>query len=191
MKENKKLLLGLFASSSNKIEKDYFIESQKVAEIFAKKGFSLIYGGGNIGIMKAFADIFHLYRRDIISVITEKLDKFGVGYKEASSEYIITKDLYQRKKVIIEKSDIILVMPGGIGTIDELFEALAQKQLNYINKPIIIYNYKNYFSPIIEMFNKMIKEKFAYYSLNNLYILISNPSELDYFLEEVFFSSSK
>jgi len=153
--------ITLFASSSEKLNKKYYEEAKIFAKYFALTT-HLIYGAGNLGIMKIFGDEFHKRNRQITGVITKKLDTMGVGSNEICTEYIVTDTLPERKDILVNKGHIIVVAPGGIGTIDEMMHVVAQNQLGHLNKQVFLLNSTGFFDSFLEFINKLKKENFIY-----------------------------
>ena len=151
----------LFASSSEYLDNKYYKDAKMFAEYFSLIS-NLVYGAGNLGIMKIFGDEFYRRKKKITGIITKKLDAIGVGDKEICTEYILTSSLAERKEILISRGDIVVVAPGGIGTIDEMMSVIAQNQLGHLNKQVFLLNSTGFFDLFLEFVDKLKDEKFIY-----------------------------
>lgn len=104
----------------------------------------------------------------IIAVIPERLHKMNVVYEEAD-EIIITQDLRERKAIMENCSDAFIALPGGFGTLEELLEVVTLKQLKFHQKPIILFNTRHFFEPLLQVFEAIYSEKFAHPDFKDLY----------------------
>jgi len=143
----KRKTICLFAGASQ-VEGPFIDEAFKVGQWIGQKGFNLIYGGSFVGCMGAIAKGALETGVDVTGVIPEYWkDLLPVRIENLHS--IITNDLFDRKRIMIEEADSFLAFPGGIGTIDELFEVLTLNQISQMNKPLTLYNFQSYFEPLI------------------------------------------
>lgn len=153
-------LVYLGSSSGNK---PIFVEAaKKLGKALAQKGFRTVYGGANVGTMKALADGVSEGKGEIIGVFPTGFK----GKKENSSRgvevmhhnlsrMIEVADMAERKKKMEEMSSFCIVLPGSFGTLDELFTFAINKQLGYNSKPIFILNLEGYYDPLIQMMHNM------------------------------------
>ena len=155
---NNKKTVCIFCSSSSNLKSQILTQSSKFAEQLAKEGFNLIYGGTSSGLMKLVADTHKKAGGRLIGVIPEYMIKKGIAHNNLD-ELISVKDLYTRKKTMIEESDIIATLPGGIGTYDEFFEIIVLKQLKQCNKPLYLMNFDNFFDPLVKMLKHGVEQK--------------------------------
>ena len=93
-------------------------------------------------------------------------------------EIYVVADMHERKKMMLEDSDAVIALPGGSGTLEELLEAISLKRLGLYAKPIVILNVNDYYSPLIEMLEKSIRERFMSERHRNIWTVISNPEEI-------------
>jgi len=127
----------VFCASSQDIDDKYLSLASEVGAAIAKRGYSLVTGGGSISMMGAVAKTARKFGGNTIGVIPEALLEFEVADEEAD-ELIITKDMRSRKAVMDSHSDAFIALPGGIGTLEELIEVWTARSLGMHNKPIII-----------------------------------------------------
>ena len=140
----------LYGASSNNIDKTYIDATEKLGEEMAKRGHTLIYGGGAAGVMGAAARGAPKGGGKIVGISPRFFDVDGALYDKCT-DFIYTETMRERKQLLVDMSDGFVVMPGGPGTFDELFETLALRQLGIHNKPIAIFNINGYYNPMAEM----------------------------------------
>ena len=147
----------VFCGSSlgfNSIYKEAAIE---LGDYFAKNNIGLVYGGGKIGLMGVLADTVLKHKGDVIGVIPELLEKKEVIHPEVK-EMIICKKMSDRKVIMSKLVDGYITLPGGFGTLDELFEALTLNQLQIEQKPIGLLNTNGFFDAVLAQLDKMVAE---------------------------------
>ncbi len=146
--------VAVFCGSSrgrNKVYADYAIE---LARYFVHNNITMINGGGSIGLMGIMADEMIALGGNSIGVIPLHLKDLEVAHK-GMDEMIVTHDMAGRMKVIVEMADAFIALPGGFGTLDELFEVLTLSQLNIHNKPVGILNINGFFDSLMDMIERM------------------------------------
>ena len=151
---SKKINVCVFCGSTlgkNRIYKD---EIKKLGLSISQNSWNLIYGGGNLGLMGILANEFDRKKAEIISVIPKTLDKKEILFLKPSRR-VIVKDLYERKKKMINVADFFIVFPVGIGTLDELLDIISLNYLSIKNKKVIILNLNNYWDPLKDLFSHM------------------------------------
>ncbi len=176
--------IGVFCSSLD--GKIIFSELAKdLGKKIAQNNLSLVYGGGKLGLMGDIAKEVKSKGSIVISVIPDYLNKPSITYNDADKIHV-TSDLFERKRKLIGLSDILVALPGGVGTIDEIFDVIALYALGEIEKPIFLLNIDNFWEPLIRILDhlresKMIRsseDKFIEArSLENLFI-VNNIEEL-------------
>ena len=145
------------SASGNKIE--YTDKAKELGHAIAKNGFSMVYGGGSKGLMGVTADAALSNGAEVTGVITEQLDSIEVGHNGLTKLEIVSS-MHERKARMAELSDAIISLPGGVGTWEELFEALAWNQLGFYSKPIILLNVDGYYSSLYQFSKDAVKEGF-------------------------------
>ena len=149
----------VYCSSSNTLPQKYYDETKKIGKLLADEKITIIYGGGSSGLMGTLADSSLKNGGYVKGVIPGFMKAVEWDHKGVQ-EMIETEDMAERKKILIEGTDAIIALPGGVGTFEELFEVLSAKRLGLITQPIIIYNFEGFYDPIIETLNRCIKENF-------------------------------
>ena len=139
-----------------------------------KKGIDLIYGGASIGLMGFVARGVHEEKGNVIGILPEFFRSKDIEYLDAD-ELIVTKDMRERKAIMDERSDAFIVLPGGVGTLEEAMEILSMRQLKLTNKPLVFINSQGFYDNLNETLDVMIKQKFAKKNLRNLFAMTPDP----------------
>ena len=168
--------LTIYCSSSEKLDQKFYDLSEKIGEFLGQNKITIIYGGGNVGLMGKLSNAALKKSKNIIGVIPEFLKK-GENINLNILKTIIVKTMAQRKKILFEKGDAFLILPGGSGTIEEATEVISWKILGIHNKPIIIFNFENYWNAMIEMYNNAKKSKFGDKNLQSVYKIVKTFEE--------------
>lgn len=129
-------------------------EASELGKRIAMHGHTLVYGGGSLGLMGVLAQSVLDNSGNVIGIIPDVLATKEVMF-EHCSELIIVSDMHTRKRTMLERSDAIVVLPGGFGTLDELFEALTWNNLGIHSKQIVLINSDGFYTPLVEMFEHM------------------------------------
>ena len=169
----------VFCGSSlgfNSIYKEAAIE---LGNYFARHGIVLVYGGGKIGMMGEIADTILAKKGKVIGVIPKLLEKEEVVHAGVE-EMIVCKKMSDRKVIMSKLIDGYITLPGGFGTLDELFEALTLNQLQIEQKPVGILNINGYFDATLQQLDKMAEEGFLKPQNKALLIVADNIPELMY-----------
>ena len=166
-----KIFIG--CSSSDDIDDIYKNSALDLAEKLSKKDNELICGG-NDGLMKIFHDTFLKNSK----VVTIKGVKNYYKIVSLCPNIYYYDTISDRKKAIIEEADILIFLPGGIGTFDEIFSFIESKRANEHNKPIVIANINNYYNKLLEQLDKMYKECFANSNNKKYYYVANNVEEI-------------
>lgn len=149
----------VFAGSSSGARESYKEIANKLGKVLVDNNFSMVFGGGNNGLMGVTADAVLKSGGKVTGVITERLQGVEVAHK-GLTELFIVKTMHERKTKMAELSDSVIALPGGVGTWEEFFEALAWNQLGIHSKPIVLLNTDNYYSSLFDFVIKSTTEGF-------------------------------
>ena len=141
----------------------------------ARQGWRLVYGAGDVGLMGEVARAAQGAGGDTFGVIPQHLVDLEVG-KTDLTRYIVTETMHERKKVMIMNADAVVILPGGAGSLDELFEALTWRQLGLHDKPILVLNTEGYWNPLRALIDHVIDQGFADESLSGFLIWVDDPA---------------
>ena len=175
--------LCVYGAASDAIDNKYISAVEFLGKTMAKRGHSLVYGGGGVGVMGAVARGVHENGGYVLGVIPRFFQERSIELLyENNDQTIYTYTLQERKEIMEDNADGFIVAPGGIGTYDEFFEALTLKQLGRHNKPIVLYNVDGFYDPLIQMLLHADSEKFLREGLNEKYAVFSDAEKMiDYF----------
>ena len=151
----------LYGSGSRKTPEIYTNAAYELGTLIAKNGDSLVFGGGDTGMMGACAKGVHDNNGKSIGIAPKWIDNFEPLCNKCS-EFIYVESMDERKKEFLNNSDVFIITPGGIGTLDEFFEVITLKKLKQHNKTIIVYNINHYYDKMLEMLEEMGKNGFLY-----------------------------
>ena len=149
----------LYGSGSKNTPKEFTDVGYQLGLKIAENNYSLVFGGGNDGMMGAVASGVFDKGGEIIGIAPEWINKFDDDFK-SSSEYIKTDSMDERKSLFLEKSDAFIIVPGGLGTLDEFFEIVVLKFLNRHDKQIILFNINGFYDTLLLMLDEMSNQGF-------------------------------
>lgn len=167
----------IFAASSSRIDNEYRIVAETLGTKLAKCGMEVIYGGGGIGLMGKIADSVLANGGKITGVIPRFMKEEGWGHNNLSRT-IITADMGERKKKMFELSDAVVALPGGIGTLEELTEAITLKQLGLFHGPVILLNTLGYYNSLLGFIDHMIENNFMRFEHKGIWEVVNTPDEV-------------
>ena len=172
-----KSTIAVFCGSKNGEDPVYIQHAMELGFGLAKAGISIIYGGGNKGLMGALANGLLEAGGQITGVIPTLLIEWEHQH-EGLTELVITEDMHQRKKIMYERCHAAVILPGGFGTLDELFEMLTWNQLNIHNKKIFILNSAGFYSHLILHMQHLQDAGFLYGDLSSRIHVFDTPEEI-------------
>lgn len=167
----------MFASSSSRISSEYATAASELGLLLARAGIDVVYGGGGIGLMGRLADAVLANGGRITGVIPSFMKDEGWDHS-AVSEMIITADMGERKKRMFEMADAVVALPGGVGTLEELTEAMTLKQLGIYKGPIIILNTLNFYKSFIDFLGHMVSGQFLRYEHKGMWEIADTPEDV-------------
>lgn len=173
----------VYGASSDLIDKIYLDSAYELGEKMAKRGHSLVYGGGAQGVMGASARGVKSCGGKVIGVSPSFFNVDGVLFEECD-QLIYTETMRERKAIMEEKADAFVIAPGGIGTYEEFYEILTLKQLARHNKAIVIFNTDGYYNKMIEALQEAEEKAFIRPQTLKLYEVFDKPEEIIDYLEE-------
>lgn len=175
--------ITVYGAASEDIKEEYKADCERLGEELAKRGHTLIFGGGKLGLMGAVARGSKKEKGEIIGIAPKFFKPDGVLY-EHCTDFIYTEDMRSRKALLCKKADAIIMLPGGIGTLDEFFEVFTLNSLGQENKPIAVYNSQGYYTILNDMLSFMVKEGFVKKETLDKIFISDNISEIFKFIEK-------
>ena len=173
----------VFASSSDRIDAEYLESASELGRLLTKAHINVVFGGGGIGLMGKLADAVIENGGKITGVIPHFMKMEGWNHN-AVTDMIITNDMNERKRKMFSLADAVISLPGGVGTLEELTEAITLKQLGLFNKPIIIINTLDFYKPLLMFFDEMVKGQFMIEEHKKIWQVVTNAKEALKYLDD-------
>lgn len=178
------MTICVFASSSSRINSEYATAASNLGLLLAQAKMDVVYGGGGIGLMGKLADAVLENGGTITGVIPSFMKDEGWDHSNVK-EMILTQDMGERKKRMFAMADAVVALPGGVGTLEELTEAITLKQLGLFKGPIIILNTLNFYKSFIDFLEHMISGHFLKYEHKGMWKIAETPEAvLSYLLKK-------
>ena len=144
----------VFCSANGQIDPDFFSAAEELGRWAAEKGHTIVYGGVNQGLMEAIGRAAHEAGALTIGVIPTIVEKSG-----RRSDYvdidIPCDNLSDRKQLMMDQADVFVALPGGIGTLDEIFTVAASATIGYHQKPVVLFNVKGFWNPLVQLLDNL------------------------------------
>ena len=169
--------IAVFCGSKNGNNPVYTEHAKELGKLLAKNNITLIYGGGSTGMMGAVADATMENSGKVIGIITKKLVDWEHQH-QGITDLSIVDDMHIRKQRMYDLCDVAVILPGGVGTLDEFFEMVTWNQLSIHDKKIYILNSKNFFYFLLKHLDQMEKQEFLYESVMKRITVLKEPQEL-------------
>lgn len=150
----------VYCGSSDRGPAGHRAAAQRFGETLAREGLQLVFGGGRVGLMGAVADAVIQNGGRTVGIIPEHLVKAEVGHAKVS-ELLVVPSMHVRKEAMFRRSDAFVVLPGGPGTLDELFEILTWRQLSLHDKPIVVVNLDGYWAPLLGLIDSIVAARYV------------------------------
>jgi uncharacterized protein (TIGR00730 family) len=155
-----------------------FVEiARSFGRILAESGITLVFGGGSQGLMGALARAAHEHGGRVVGIIPEFL-KSRERVFAGAQEILVTPDMHERKRLMFERADAFVALPGGVGTLEELVEQLTWSQLGRHTKPILIANVQAFWEPLIELLEHMKRSGFIHTDLAIDYKVVERVEDI-------------
>lgn len=167
----------VFCGSSMGFNPIYREKAAELGRVLADNDCELLYGGGSVGLMKVIADVMMERHCKVTGTITQHLMNMHVGH-EAIDEMIVVETMAERKKVLEDMADGFIVLPGGIGTMDEFFETYVLSQLRVFDKPVALFNVNHYYDGIVQFIDHIANEGFMRREHAENLIVSDDPQEM-------------
>ena len=152
-------------------------QAAETGTALAHAGYRLVYGAGDVGLMGEVARAAQAAGGDTMGVIPIHLLAREVGKRDLST-FVVTENMHERKKVMFMNSDAVVTLPGGPGSLDELFEVLTWKQLGLHDKPVFLLNTNGYWDPLLALLDNVIAQGFAEPSFLDSFEPVADPDQL-------------
>ncbi len=150
----------VYCGSSAQVDESFKAAATKLGNIIAGQGLKLVYGGGRVGLMGLVSDAVIKAGGSVTGIIPGHIADKEVAHTELTELHVV-KTMHERKQMMVDQADAFLILPGGLGTMDEFFEIFTWWQLGLHGKPIIIVNVDGYWTKLLDLIDHIISENFA------------------------------
>lgn len=151
--------------------------ASRLGELIAERNMRLVYGAGSIGLMGVIADAVLSAGGEVVGVIPDFLIRYEVGHRQLT-DLVVTDSMHDRKRRMFEMADAFVVLPGGLGTLDETFELITWRQLRLHDSPIVILDVAGYWKPLLRLIDMVVATGFADPATAGLFTVARSPEEV-------------
>ena len=169
--------VSVFCGSNVGARPAYAEAARRLGGLFGERGLGLVYGGGNLGLMGVLADAALAAGADVIGVIPEAMEAMGRAHRGLSEQHVVSS-MHERKALMADLADAFLALPGGLGTLDELFEAWTWAQLGLHAKPIGLLDVEGFFAPLVAHLDRAVAEGFVREEHRGMLVVEARPERL-------------
>ena len=169
--------LCVFCGSKTGADPAHAEAARRLGHLMAERGVRLVFGGGRIGLMGVLADAVLGGGGEATGVIPDFLKDLEIG-NDAVTEQIITASMHERKTRMFELADGFVVLPGGLGTLDETLEVITWKQLQLHAKPVVVVNSGGYWSVLEDLVRRTVEGGFAHPAVAELFTMVDGPDDV-------------
>jgi uncharacterized protein (TIGR00730 family) len=167
----------VYCASSQKCDPAYHNAARRLGEVLASHRYTIVYGGGGVGSMGALADGALDRGGRVIGVLPQFMKELEWGHSRLT-ELRIVEDMRVRKHTMLSESHGVVALPGGSGTFEELLEAITLKRLGLYTYPIILVNTRDFYAPLIELFERAVEERFMDERHLAMWQVVATPDEV-------------
>ena len=169
--------IAVYCASSDAIASVHRDAAESMGKALAAADIGLVFGGGRVGLMGTIADAVLAHGGEVIGVIPEKLQTLELGHTGCTELHVVDT-MHKRKQLMMDFADGFIAMPGGYGTLEELFEVVTWAQLNFHRKPVGVLNTTGFFDHLIAFLHHAVDEGFVRPELRDLIAVDSEPNAL-------------
>jgi uncharacterized protein (TIGR00730 family) len=167
----------VFCGAAEGARPEYAAAARALGTLLAERGIGLVTGGGSVGLMGIVADAALAAGGEAIGVIPRHLVDRELGHSDMTALYVV-ESMHERKALMHELSDAFVALPGGYGTLDELFEALTWRQLGIHGKPVALLDVDGYWEPLVALVEGMVAGGFVHHARRTELLRAATPEEL-------------
>ncbi len=165
----------VYCGSSNGVDPSYVGLAQRLGKAIAKRGWRLVYGGGNVGLMGQTATSCHAAGGKVLGIMPRFLQNIEGHLETVEHRFVDT--MHERKQILFDEADAFIVLPGGIGTLEEAIETLSWAKLSLHRKPMAFLSENGYWAPFFDLIDHVIEDGFAPASFRDLLAEVSTPED--------------
>jgi len=166
----------VYCGTGHKVSQIYKDMAARLGQVMAAEKVRLVYGGGRVGLMGIVSQACFAAGGEVVGIIPEHIQDKEVTNDDVTEMYIVDS-MHTRKKMMVDKSEGFIVLPGGFGTLDETFEILTWKYLGLHDKPVVFLNVEGFYNPLMQMVDHMVDSGFTPFWHRSLYQLVDTPED--------------
>lgn len=166
----------VYCGTGHKVSQIYKDMAARLGQVMAAEKVRLVYGGGRVGLMGIVSQSCFAAGGEVVGIIPEHIQDKEVTNDDVTEMYIVDS-MHTRKKMMVDKSEGFIVLPGGFGTLDETFEILTWKYLGLHDKPVVFLNVEGFYNPLMQMVDHMVDSGFTPFWHRSLYQLVDTPED--------------
>ncbi len=166
----------VYCGTGSQVSPAYKQAAASVGRALAENNVKLVYGGGKVGLMGIVSEACFKAGGHVIGIIPEHIQDKEIKNENLAETYVVDS-MHTRKRMMVDKSEGFIILPGGFGTLDEAFEILTWKYLGLHDKPIVFMNVNGFYDPLLKMVDHMVNEGFTPVWQRNLYQTVDNPED--------------
>lgn len=167
----------VFCGAQNAVPKEHLEMARELGNDMAAAGKQLVYGGGDCGLMGAVANGVLEKGGRAVGVFPRSLGRIEVEHKGLTTMHMVDS-MHERKQLMYDNSDVFVILPGGCGTLDEMFEVITWRQIKIHEKPVVIYNHNGYWDHLALLLEHMVIKGFARPETRQFYTFVNTKDEL-------------
>ncbi len=167
----------VYCGSRPGVHPAYADAARELGRLIGAQGHGLVYGGGNVGLMGIVADAVLAAGGPVVGVIPQALVQREVGHQGLSQQFVVP-DMHVRKRMMAERADAFIAMPGGIGTLEELYEVWTWRQLGYHDKPVGLLNVQGFYDTLLRFMDHTVSEGFLDDAQRRMPVVDADPANL-------------
>ena len=169
--------IAVFCGAQNAVAQEFKDMAAELGRDMANAGKKLVYGGGDCGLMGAVANGVLEGGGKAVGVFPRSLGRIEVEHKGLTTMHMVDS-MHERKQIMYDNSDVFVILPGGCGTLDEMFEVITWRQIKIHEKPVVIYNYQGYWNHLVALLEHMVTMAFARPETRDFYTIVNSKDEL-------------
>jgi hypothetical protein len=167
----------VYCASSRRADPEYRTVARRLGELLAEADVTVVYGGGGVGSMGALADGALERGGRVEGVLPRFMHDLEWGHPRLSDLHVVN-DLHERKRLMIDRSDAVVALPGGCGTFEELFEAITWKRLGLWSRPIVLVNTRGFYDPAVALLERAVEERFMDERHRDMWRVVARPEDV-------------
>ncbi len=175
--------IAVFCAASDAVAPQFVQAAREVGRLIGSMGCALVYGGARAGLMETTAAAAKEAGAHVVGVVPLVLEERN-RVSALLDENIHTRDLSERKDIMVQRSDVLVALPGGIGTLDEVFHTMAAATIGFHKKRVVLYNVDGFWDPLLAMLQQMSADKFVRGALDDFLVVVASIEELEQIIKD-------